>query len=192
MPIEAVTVFCGAKPGLAEQHLRAAGELGRTLARAGLDVVYGGASVGLMGPLADEALSAGGRVVGVIPESLHAHEGATHPRLTELHVVSDMHRRKAVMADLGDAFVALPGGLGTVEEFFEVLTWSHLGLHGKPCVLLDSGGYYRHLHAFLSDAVREGFVTAGTARRLVVCRRVDEVLAALGHPRAHTVVTERG
>ncbi|MFJ9630079.1 TIGR00730 family Rossman fold protein [Streptomyces sp. NPDC101175] len=180
--VNSVTVFCGAKPDLADTYLRTAGALGRALAGAGLRLVYGGATVGLMGPLADEALDAGGTVVGVIPENLNAHEGAAHQGLSELHVVADMHQRKALMAELGDAFVALPGGLGTVEEFFEALTWSHLGLHDKPCVLLDGDGFYRQLLGFLDDAVREGFVTPATARRLVVCRRTDEVLAALGHP----------
>ncbi|MFE4607431.1 TIGR00730 family Rossman fold protein [Streptomyces niveus] len=176
--IRAVTVFCGAAPGGGAGYTRAADQLGRAVAEAGLDLVYGGAAVGLMGTVADAALRAGGTVTGVLPRSMLRHEIA-HPGLTELRLVPDMHARKALMAELGDAFITLPGGLGTAEEFFEVLTWSQLGLHGKPCVLLDTDGYYHPLIAFLDHAVHEGFVAPGDVARLLVCRRPDEVIAAL-------------
>lgn len=177
--MKSVTVFCGATPGRSDVHLRAAAELGRAIAQAGLRLVYGGATVGLMGTVANAALSAGGTVVGVIPQSLRAVPEAAHTGLTELHVVPDMHRRKALMAELGDAFVALPGGVGTAEEFFEVLTWSHLHLHSKPCVLLNVHGYYRPLLAFVDHAVREGFIASDTARRIIVCERIDQVVTVL-------------
>jgi len=176
--MNSVTVFCGAQSGRSDTYVRAAVELGRAIARANLRLVYGGAAFGLMGVLANAALSAGGTVVGVIPQNLGGREVA-HTGLTELHVVPDLHRRKALMAELGDAFVALPGGLGTVEELFEVLSWSHLRLHGKPCVVLDVQGYYRSLLAFVDHAVHEGFLVPGAARRMTVCQQADEVVTAL-------------
>ncbi len=152
-----VCVFTGSSPGAQRAYAAAAEQLGRTLAERGLELVYGGARVGLMGVLADAALAAGGRVVGVLPEALVSKEVA-HPGLTELHVVASMHERKALMAERADAFVALPGGLGTLEELAEVLTWAQLGLHAKPCGLLDVAGYYAGLLAFLDHAVAERFV----------------------------------
>lgn len=178
VPAKSVTVFCGASAGRASGYLQAAAGFGRAVAEAELRLVYGGAAIGLMGAVADAALEAGGKVTGVIPEGLVAHEIA-HPGLTELLVVPDMHRRKALMAELGDAFVALPGGFGTAEEFFEVLTWSQLGLHSKPCVLLDIDGYYRPLLDFLDRAVREGFVSPGDAERILVCQDTAQVLNRL-------------
>lgn len=179
MLTRSVTVFCGASPGRAATHLDTAAALGRTIAEAGLRLVYGGANVGLMGAVADGALSAGGTVVGVMPEYLLPYEIA-HTELTELHVVPDMHRRKALMAELGDAFVALPGGFGTVEELFEVLTWSQIRLHSKPCVLLNHNDYYSPLLAFLHHAAREGFVSQADTERLIVCRHPGEVVDRLG------------
>ncbi|MGW6605791.1 LOG family protein [Streptomyces sp. NPDC055036] len=176
--IGAVTVFCGATPGQGAGYVRAAAQLGRAIADAGLDLVYGGAAIGLMGAVANAALRAGGTVTGVLPRSMLPHEIA-HPGLTELHLVPDMHARKALMSELGDAFVTLPGGLGTAEEFFEILTWSQLGLHHKPCVLLDTDGYYRPLLAFLDHTVREGFAASTDVARLLVCRRPEEVIAVL-------------
>ncbi|TDC71095.1 TIGR00730 family Rossman fold protein [Streptomyces hainanensis] len=180
--MRAVTVFCGASPGRGEAYARAADELGAALAEAGLHLVYGGASVGLMGGLADAALRAGGTVTGVIPRAMLPYEIA-HPGLTDLHVVPDMHARKALMGELGDAFVTLPGGFGTAEEFFEALTWSQLRLHAKPCVLLDVAGYYRPLLAFLDHAVTEGFVARRDADRIVVTDDPAGVVAALGATR---------
>jgi uncharacterized protein (TIGR00730 family) len=152
-----ICVFTGSSPGAQPAYAEAAKALGRTLAERGLELVYGGAQVGLMGTLADAALAAGGRVVGVLPEALVSKEVA-HTGLSKLHVVSSMHERKALMAELSDAFVALPGGLGTLEELAEVLTWAQLGLHAKPCGLLDVAGYYSGLLCFLDHAVAERFV----------------------------------
>ena len=152
-----VCVFCGSSPGGQSCYLTAARALGDLLARRGLGLVYGGASIGLMGAVADAALSAGGEVTGVIPAALEAKEIA-HPGLTRLEVVSSMHDRKARMSDLADAFVALPGGMGTLEELSEILTWAQLGLHQKPCGLLDVAGYWRPLVAFFDHAVQERFL----------------------------------
>jgi uncharacterized protein (TIGR00730 family) len=152
-----ICVFAGSSPGSRPEYFAAATELGRVLAARNIELVYGGAHVGLMGAVADAVLSQGGQVIGVIPEALMAKEIA-HAGLTELHVVSSMHERKALMADLADAFVALPGGWGTLEEFFEILTWGQLGLHRKPCGLLNVQGYYDGLLSFLEHSTTEGFV----------------------------------
>ncbi|WP_256333513.1 TIGR00730 family Rossman fold protein [Streptomyces sp. cf386] len=176
--VAAVTVFCGASPGRLPGHLRTAAALGRALAGAGLRLVYGGARTGLMGAVADAALAAGGAVTGVVPRVLLPYE-ITHAGLTELEVVADMHERKARMAELGNAFVALPGGLGTAEELFEVLSWAQLGLHRKPCLLLDPSGFYRPLLSFLTHARDEGFLRPGDLERLLVCASADEVPARL-------------
>ncbi|MFJ2111653.1 MULTISPECIES: TIGR00730 family Rossman fold protein [unclassified Streptomyces] len=173
-----MTVFCGASPGRAPGHLRTATALGTALAGAGRRLVYGGASIGLMGAVADAALAAGGEVTGVIPRQLLPYEIA-HQGLTVLETVADMHQRKARMAELGDAFVALPGGFGTAEELFEVLTWSQLGIHDKPCLLLDPDGFYRPLLSFLAHARDEGFLRPGDLDRVIVCGSAEEVLARL-------------
>jgi uncharacterized protein (TIGR00730 family) len=152
-----VTVFCGSSAGERPGYADAARATGAALAARGLGLVYGGGNVGLMGILADSVLAAGGQVIGVIPRVLEEREVA-HRGLTELHVVGSMHERKALMADLCDAFIALPGGLGTLEELFEVLTWTVLGLHQKPCGLLDVDGYYASLLGFLDHATTERFV----------------------------------
>ena len=155
--MSSICVFAGSNPGTREEYAAAARELGRVLARRQVGLVYGGARVGLMGALADAALAEGGRVVGVMPQALVAKEVA-HQGLTELHVVSSMHERKAMMAQLSAGFVALPGGWGTLEEFFEVLTWGQLGLHRKPCGLLNVEGYFDGLLAFVDHTIGEGFV----------------------------------
>jgi uncharacterized protein (TIGR00730 family) len=160
-----ICVFCGSSDGARASYRDAAAALGRMLARRRLGVVYGGGNVGLMGALADAALDAGGEVIGVIPEHLVARELAH--RGVDLRIVHSMHERKALMGDLADAFVALPGGFGTLEEFLEVLTWSQLGLHAKPCALLNVQNYYHGLLGFFEQAVREGFVR-GESRALVV------------------------
>ncbi len=172
-----VCVFCGSSPGVRPSYLEAARALGATIARRGLGLVYGGASVGLMGAVAEAALAAGGEVIGVLPRSLQEREIA-HLGLTELHVVDSMHTRKAMMAERADAFVALPGGLGTLEELFEVLTWRLLGLHRKPAGLLDVEGYYAPLVAFLERSVDEGFLRREHLR-LEVERDADALLDAL-------------
>jgi uncharacterized protein (TIGR00730 family) len=152
-----VCVFTGSSAGADPAYAAAAEELARVAGEAGLGLVYGGASRGLMGVLADAALAAGVEVTGVIPQLLVDREIA-HPGVTDLRVVASMHERKALMAELADAFVALPGGAGTLEELFEAYTWSQLGLHAKPCGLLNVRGYYDGLVAFLDHAVAEGFL----------------------------------
>jgi len=155
--LSSVGVYCGSSPGEDPAYAEAAERMARVLVRQGITVVYGGASVGTMGLLADAALKAGGRVIGVIPEALMEKEVA-HDALTELRTVDTMHERKAMMASEADAFIALPGGLGTLEELFEMWTWSQLGIHCKPIGLLNVDGYYDRLIAFLDHAVAEGFV----------------------------------
>jgi uncharacterized protein (TIGR00730 family) len=150
-------VFCGSSPGVDPRYAEAARAFGVLLAESGCGVVYGGGHVGLMGTLADAALGAGGRVVGVIPQKLVDRELA-HRGLSELHVVSTMHERKALMASLSDGFVALPGGIGTLEEFFEVWTWAQLGYHEKSLGLLDVEGFFSPLLAFLAHASESGFI----------------------------------
>jgi uncharacterized protein (TIGR00730 family) len=152
-----ICIFCGSYSGVRSAYASAARAMAGALVRSGLEIVYGGGRVGLMGIIADEALRLGGTVVGVIPRTLRDRE-VGHDGLTELHVVETMHARKAMMADLADAFVALPGGLGTIEEIFEVWTWAQLGMHQKPCGFLDVAGYYAPLAAFLDHATREGFI----------------------------------
>lgn len=152
-----IAVYCGASHGLQPAYATLAAHLGRELAARQLELVYGGGEVGLMGVLANSVLEQGGRVIGVIPSSLARREIA-HPGLSELHVVESMHERKALMADLCDAFIALPGGFGTLDELFEMLTWGQLGLHNKPGALLDVAGYFAHLLQFLDHASREGFL----------------------------------
>lgn len=170
-----VCVFCGSSAGSRPAYLQSAQATGRTLARRGLGLVYGGGSVGLMGAIADAALAAGGEVVGVIPEALQLRELA-HAGLSALHVVGSMHERKARMAELADGFIALPGGMGTLEELAEILTWAQLGLHARPCGLLDVGGYYQPLIAFFDGAVAEGFLRAEHRKLLVVAEDPDVLL----------------
>lgn len=162
-----VCVFCGSSPGLRASYGQAASELGRLLVHNGVGLVYGGAGVGLMGRLADAVMDAGGEALGVIPRALVEREIA-HSNLTELRVVDSMHQRKALMADLSDAFVALPGGLGTLEELFEVYTWAQLGLHRKPCALLNVEGYYDGVAGFLDHAVQERFLAEDHRRLLLI------------------------
>jgi uncharacterized protein (TIGR00730 family) len=152
-----VCVFCGSSMGSKPVYAEAAATLGRMVAERGQGLVYGGGNIGLMGTMATAALAAGGEVVGVIPEALMKFE-VGNPGLTKLHVVGSMHERKALMAELSDGFIALPGGIGTMEELFEVWTWGQLGLHPKPLGFLDVAGYYDHLHTFLDHMVTEGFL----------------------------------
>jgi uncharacterized protein (TIGR00730 family) len=173
-----ICVFCASSRGRDERLLAAAHDFGRLLASRGQRLVYGGGRVGLMGALADGALAGGGEVVGVIPEAMVGRELA-HEGITDLRVVESMHERKATMAELADAFVALPGGIGTLEELFEIWTWGQLGLHRKPCGLLDLDGYYAQLLAFLGHAEASGFIGADTMRLLVVERDAERLLAEL-------------
>lgn len=152
-----VCVFCGSRGGSRPEYAEAARRMGEELAHRGIGLVYGGGRVGLMGAVADAALAAGGEVVGVIPDASVSGE-IGHDGLTEMHVVGSVHERKKLMADLSDGFVALPGGYGTLEEFFEVLSWSQLSIHSKPCALLDVVEYWEHLIALLDRTVADGFV----------------------------------
>lgn len=174
-PIRRICVFCGSREGNRVEYPLAAMQLGALLAQRGIEVVYGGGSTGLMGAVADAALGAGGRVIGVIPRALATKELA-HGGLTEQHVVETMHERKWMMAELADAFLALPGGFGTFEEFCEVLTWAQLGLHVKPCALLNTVGYFNPLLALLNHSVEEGFVEASHRKLIVTATAPDEVL----------------
>lgn len=184
-------VFCGSSTGREPAYPRLAEALARTLAGQGIGIVYGGGRVGLMGVLADAALAAGGEVIGVIPQALIARE-IGHRGLTELRVVGSMHERKALMAELADGFVALPGGIGTLEELFEVWTWAQLGLHAKPCGLLDAGGFYAPLVAFLDHLVAAGFVRPAHRAMLHVAGSPEALLdafAAYQPPRVGKWVT---
>lgn len=162
-----VCVFCGSNVGQQPAYAEAAQAMGALLARRGIGLVYGGGNVGLMGVIADAALAAGGDVIGVIPQAL-ANREIAHAGVTALHVVDSMHTRKAMMADLSDAFVAMPGGVGTFEEFFEAVTWTQLGLQRKPCGLLNVNGFYAPLAAFIDQAVTEGFIKPAHRAAIVV------------------------
>lgn len=170
-------VFCGSNTGSNPAYRRLAEQLGRTLAARGLGVVYGGGRVGLMGAVADGALAAGGEVIGVMPQALIDRE-IGHRGLTELRIVGSMHERKALMAELSDGFVALPGGIGTLEELFEMWTWAQLGLHGKPCGLLDRDGFFAPLVAFLDHLVVSGFVQPQYRAILHTAESPEELLTA--------------
>jgi uncharacterized protein (TIGR00730 family) len=175
-----ICVFCGSSPGAHPQYRQAARELAGVLVAEGIGLVYGGGSIGLMGEIADAALAEGGEVIGVIPHQLVGWEVA-HPGLSDLRVVGSMHERKAIMSELSDAFIALPGGLGTLEELFEILTWLQLGLHLKPAGLINVAGYYTGLRAFLDHAVAEGFLRQEHRELLIV---EDEPAALLSRMRA--------
>jgi hypothetical protein len=170
-----ICVFCGSSTGRSQQYVSAARTVGRQLARRGVGLVYGGAQVGTMGVLANAALDAGGEVIGVIPAHLVDREIA-HTGLSDLHVVSGMHERKARMAEIADAFLALPGGAGTLEELFEVWTWAQLGLHDKPIALLDIAGFFQPLLAAIDHMVTEEFLPQPHRDMLVVAPDIDHIL----------------
>jgi len=193
--LNSLCVFCGSNPGASPAYGEAAARLGRTLAGRGLTLVYGGGRVGLMGVAADAALAGGGKVVGVIPEALATRELA-HAGLSDLQVVGSMHERKARMSELSDGFVALPGGIGTLEEWFEVWTWSQLGFQPKPCALLNVAGYYDHLLAFLDHMTAERFLNPVHRGMAIVdddLERLLDRLAAWQPPQARKWIdaTER-
>ncbi|MFT0859053.1 TIGR00730 family Rossman fold protein [Ancylobacter sp. G4_0304] len=173
-----VCVFLGSNSGNRPAYRAAATALGTALARQGLGLVYGGASVGLMGAVADAALSAGGEVIGIIPQRLVDKEVA-HPGLSDLRIVQSMHQRKALMAELSDAFVALPGGVGTLEELFEVWTWAQLGGHAKPCALYNVEGYYDQLLGFLDHVVDEAFMKPAHRDMLLVAEEPGALIERL-------------
>jgi uncharacterized protein (TIGR00730 family) len=177
--LKRICVFCGSNNGARPEYGVAAKELARLLAAQDIGLVYGGGNVGLMGTLADAMLQAGGEVIGVIPQSLVAREVA-HRGITELRVVQTMHERKALMNDLSDAFIAMPGGFGTLDEFFEVLTWSQLGYHGKPCGLLDVAGYFRELLAMIDRAVAEKFLAPAHRALVMADEDAERLLRRLG------------
>lgn len=172
--LQRVCVFCGSTAGASPAYERAAADVGTALAANGLDLVYGGGNVGLMKVVADAVLEGGGHVTGVIPEHL-THREIDHPGVQDLRVVDTMHERKALMHDLSDAFITLPGGLGTMEELFEIWTWLQLGLHAKPIGLLQVDGYFDGLLGFLDHAVEEGFVQL-RVRQLLVAETDPEAL----------------
>ena len=173
--MKAVCVFCGSNVGRNPAYLEAANSVGTALARSGLKLVYGGGKVGLMGAVADAVIAAGGLAEGVMPRALVEREIA-HTGLSELHVVETMHQRKTMMADLADAFIALPGGAGTLEEFFEQWTWALLGIHRKPCGLLNIADYFDPLIAMMNNIVAEGFIAERYVEMLVIEREIEPML----------------
>lgn len=178
MSIQRICVFCGSRAGSGPGYMDTARRLGKVIAEHGMGVVYGGATVGMMGVVANAALEAGGQVIGVIPRFLVDKEIA-HGKLSQLFVVESMHERKAQMVELSDAFIALPGGSGTLDEFFEVFTWSQLGFHHKPLALVNVNGYYEHLLGFMDRAVADGFMPAEHRTRILVRDDPDSTVAAI-------------
>ncbi len=173
-----VCIFCGSYPGTQPMYLTAAHAMGMGLAQRGLGLVYGGGRIGLMGAVADGAMAGGGKTTGIIPQSLVDRELA-HVGLSELHVVASMHQRKALMAELADAFIAMPGGFGTLDELFEIITWAQLGFHHKPIALLNVGGYFDPLLTFIKHMATEGFIKPNDQKALLVKNEVDTLLDTL-------------
>jgi uncharacterized protein (TIGR00730 family) len=186
-PVQRICIFCGASPGARPAYRDATAQLARLLTSDGIGVVYGGGGVGLMGALADAVIAEGGELTGVIPRSLVAREIA-HRDVMDMRVVGSMHERKALMTELADAFVALPGGIGTLEELFEVYTWAQLGLHRKPCGLLNVEGYYDGIADFLSHAVAERFLHEETRELLMIESDAATLLERLHHFEPEAVV----
>lgn len=166
--MKSICVYCGSSPGNKPSYMEKAGKLGEILAGHGLILVYGGSKAGLMGKLADSVLAHGGRAIGVLPKAIQGKGEIAHPDLSELHIVKDMHERKAKMASLADAFIALPGGFGTLEEAMEMITWNQLGFQSKPIGFLNVDGYYDRLFDFLSVIEQEGFVKLGLLEALIL------------------------
>jgi len=173
-------VFCGSGHGANPVYAEAARNLGGEIARRGITLVYGGGNVGLMGVIADGVLGAGGQVIGVIPEALMAKE-LGHKRIQDLRVVKTMHERKAMMAELADGFIAMPGGIGTFEEFFEIVTWAQLGFHSKPCALLNVNGFYDPLLRLVDHAIAERFIKASQRQILIVEPEINALLHRMEH-----------
>jgi uncharacterized protein (TIGR00730 family) len=176
--MKSIGVYCGSSPGLLEEYQNVAVELGRMLAAENISMIYGGGNVGLMGIAADAALAAGGTVIGIIPEALVRKEVA-HQGLTELRVVRSMHERKLAMAEMSDGFVALPGGIGTAEEILEVFTWSQLGIHVKPCALLNTANFFEGLHVQLRRMVQDRFLREEQLHQLIVESNLSNLIARL-------------
>lgn len=173
--INSICIYCGSSPGRLDAYATAALSLAESLVSRNIRLVYGGASIGIMGMVADQVLKLGGEAVGVIPKAL-AHKEVAHHQLTELHVTQSMHERKMLMAELSDGFIALPGGIGTLEELFEIWTWAQLGFHHKPCGLLNVEGYYDALIQFLDHVMAEQFVKAHHHAMLMVESNPDALL----------------
>ncbi len=176
--MRSITVFCGSNSGFRGEYAEAARQLGALFVREGIGLVYGGGKVGLMGIIADQVMNLGGRVTGIIPESLEKKE-VGHRDVTELLVVGSMHERKALMAERADGFIAMPGGIGTFEEFFEILTWAQLGFHQKPCAILNISGYYDGLLALCDQAVNEGFLRREHRRLILEDSDPERLLAKM-------------
>jgi hypothetical protein len=175
-----ICVYCGSNSGNRAEYISAAKELGKEFVKRDISLIYGGARVGIMGAIADQVLALGGEVIGVMPQALIDKEVA-HTQLSELIVVESMHQRKSKMEQLSDGFIALPGGLGTIEELFEMLTWAQLGLHNKPCAILNIASYFDPLCGFLEHAATEGFVKPSHAKMLLIKTNPIELLNAMDH-----------
>ena len=191
--MKSIVVFCGASEGNKACYKEAATQLGKELAARNINLVYGGAKIGMMGAVADAALMAGGTVTGVIPHFLRTKEVA-HEELTEMIAVENMHQRKLKMHELSDGIITLPGGWGTMEELFEMLTWAQLGLHGKPVGMLNVNGYYNALDALCDTMVTEGFLSAATRGMLLISDSIDALLEMMGnyHPdKREQVITKQ-
>lgn len=184
--MQRICVYCGSSPGRSEQYAQAAQALAVEMVRRNIGLVYGGANIGIMGTIANHMLQRGGEVIGVLPEFLASKEVA-HPQLTELRLVASMHERKAMMAELADGFIALPGGLGTLEELFEILTWAQLGLHSKPCGLLNTQGFYQGLLTFLKHATQEQFISQKHSALLLFEQEPEPLLEKMLHYQAPAV-----
>jgi uncharacterized protein (TIGR00730 family) len=187
--IGSVCVFCGSRPGNNGHYAAAAAALGRALAGRGIRLVYGGGHVGMMGILADAVLAEGGTVIGVIPDHLRAREQG-HARLSEMHVVDSMHARKQKMFELSDAFAVLPGGVGTLDETFEIITWRQLGLHDKPIAILDADGYWQPLTAMIAALVANGFADDSVADLFDVVTDLDQLFAVFARAPERRVRTD--
>ncbi|ARS27872.1 nucleotide-binding protein [Sphingomonas sp. KC8] len=186
--IRRIAVYCGSSPGVDPLFAETARHIGHTLATRGIGLVYGGGRLGLMGLVADAALAAGGEVIGVIPDVLRDAEVAHHG-CTELHIVANMHQRKAMMTDLADGFVTIPGGIGTMDELFEALSWAQLGYHAKPCGLVNVAGFYDHLITFLDGVVAAGFLRAEHRANLIEAATIEYLLARFAdHRTAPSIV----
>jgi len=185
--MQRICVFCGSRSGTNPIHADEAARLGTILAQRGIGLVYGGGSIGLMGVVARAVISARGSVVGVLPESLAAKE-IVQRDVTELHIVETMHQRKALMADRSDAFLALPGGFGTCDELFEILTWAQLGIHTKPVAILNTNGFFDPMLAFLDHMVGEGFLSVKNRSMLMVATSINEVLEMVTSHRPTPIV----
>lgn len=173
-------VFCGSSKGAKQEYLDSARELATVLSQSNIELVYGGAVVGMMGALADSMLAHGGRVVGVMPKFILEKEIA-HEDITELHIVNSMHERKALMAELSQGFIMLPGGIGSVEEFFEIVTWSQLGIHAKPFGILNVGGYYDLMLKFIDHMVKEGFLNSVYRDNIIVEKTPTKLLESMSN-----------